>query len=66
MRATCGHEVENGITMEIHSFTREGDPCISYGTYCAECFFDYYKEDMVANREFHEFVKKLHEKSEAQ
>ena len=57
--ATCGHEVNEGITMSVHSFSKEGDPCFDYGTYCANCFYEYYAEGRVANEELHDFMRKL-------
>lgn len=61
--ATCGHKVKEGITIGIHSFTKEGNPCIKYGTYCPKCLFEYYKEGRIANQEFHDFIKLLNESS---
>lgn len=58
-RATCGHKVVDGISIEIHSFTKEGEPCINYGTYCDKCLIEYYEEGRIANEEFHKFIKRL-------
>lgn len=59
MIATCGHEVEEGISCFIHSFTKEGKPCLNYGTYCTKCFLEYYNEGRVHNKELHLLIQAI-------
>jgi len=39
--ASCGHkltiEEDQGIVLALKKYSREGNKCISYGTYCNSC-----------------------------
>ena len=54
--ATCGHEVEEGISASIHSFTKEGEPCIDYGVYCKDCLRDYFEEGRLSSPELRDLL----------
>jgi hypothetical protein len=57
--ATCGHEVEEGISCSIYSTDREGLPCLSFGTYCPDCVIGYYRSGLISNGEMCELISKI-------
>ncbi|MDB4330401.1 hypothetical protein N9948_01625 [bacterium] len=51
MKATCGHEIDEGIPCSISSVSPEGILGTSYGTYCSECVLCFYQEGILLNKE---------------
>lgn len=48
--ATCRHEVvdmDDVISVTIKEYTLEGNPCLSYVTYCYDCYYKALANDEV-------------------
>lgn len=56
--ATCGHEIDEGISCSIDEgqIFSDGHPAISYGTYCPKCMFDYFEDGSIENKEMNDFI----------
>lgn len=54
MIASCGHEVEEGITCSVTE-----DDGVAYKTLCMECLMDYYREDKLLNQELKDLILML-------
>lgn len=54
MIASCGHEVEEGITCSVTE-----DDGVAYRTLCMECLMDYYREHKLLNQELKDLILML-------
>jgi hypothetical protein len=54
--ATCGHEVEFGVTIQVDEGQVDG---YTYGTYCSNCLLDYWVTESIVNSEFNDFIEKV-------
>ena len=54
--ATCGHEIYQGIALQVEDGHHEG---YSYGTYCADCALEYWLQERILNKEFNDFIDKV-------
>jgi len=55
--ATCGHLVDEGIGLSVSDRTKEWEPCVAYGIYCAKCTLVYHFEKRVVNKDFNELME---------
>ena len=64
--ATCGHEIEGGISCSVDDgqICSDGKKAITYGTYCSGCMFDYFLEGRIENKEMTDFIDLIIEWSE--
>ena len=58
MKATCGHEVKDGIMCEIDDgqILSSGEPAITYGSYCHKCLFHYFISGDIESKEMNAFI----------
>jgi hypothetical protein len=57
--ATCGHEVEEGISCSIYSTDRGGLLCLSFGTYCPDCVIGFYRSGQLADIDLNSLISKI-------
>lgn len=57
--ATCGHEVDEGITCTVDEgqIMSDGSPALTYGTYCATCIEQYYRGGRLENSELNKLLR---------
>ena len=61
--ATCGHEVDDGISLSIdegqfvYDLNGNGVPATTYGTYCADCVMMFYNENRIVNKDIIKLIK---------
>jgi hypothetical protein len=56
MYGTCGHKVDHGISLSVDDGNYEG---CTYGTYCADCVFEYWLRESIVNPEFNQLIDKI-------
>lgn len=54
MIASCGHEVEEGITCSVTE-----DDGVAYMTLCMECLMEYYEDGKLRNQELEDLILML-------
>lgn len=65
--ATCGHEIDEGISCSVDegeiSVYSDGKvtKALTYGTYCAECTLEYYKQNNLKNSELNKLIQLIKE-----
>lgn len=59
--ATCGHAVKEGLTYSMEGVTRDFEPCVDYGTWCAKCTLDYFEngERKILNSEVNKLCEEI-------
>lgn len=63
--ATCGHEVDEGISCSVdlddYGYDIDGNSVkmITYGTFCHACVLRYYKENRLLNNEIKKMITLL-------
>lgn len=57
--ATCGHEIDEGISCSIDDgqIFSDGGRAVSYGTYCADCLLNHYYDGSIRNGDMEKLIE---------